>query len=115
MNPAKWLQTATSTTKLTHPILLNRSLRSAQKMRFVVMSSVFYTPLRIHRMFDLKGSSVGRAASEEDRLANKVMKENDMDKDNIVIRLGPKFQNTFCDVLKKDSEFLASHNIMDYR
>ena len=30
MNPAKWLQTATSTTKLTHPIRLSRSFRSSR-------------------------------------------------------------------------------------
>ena len=31
MNPAKWLQTATSTTKLTHPIRFSHLLRSAQQ------------------------------------------------------------------------------------
>jgi len=85
-----------------------------RKMRFVVMSSVFYTPLRIHRMFDLKGSTIGREATQAEREANKVMKDNDLEKDGVVMKLGPKYQPKFLAVLKEDSEWLASHNIMDY-
>jgi len=77
------------------------------------MSSVFYTPLPIHRMFDLKGSRAGRSATPEERAENKVMKDNDLIVDGITITLGPN-KPQFVETLKNDSEWLASHKIMDY-
>ncbi|KAK9151782.1 hypothetical protein Syun_010091 [Stephania yunnanensis] len=37
---------------------------SGQKFRFVVMGNMFCTELRIHRRFDLKGSSLGRSTDK---------------------------------------------------
>ena len=85
-----------------------------RKMRFIIMSSVFYTPLPVHRMFDLKGSSVGRSATREEREApNTVMKDNDLEMDAVTINLGPR-RETFLETLRLDSQWLAHHNIMDY-
>ena len=50
-----------------------------QKMRFVIMASVFDTGKEIHKIYDLKGSTVGRAASDKEVEENKVLK---MHKDN---------------------------------
>jgi len=50
-----------------------------RKVHFVVMTSVFDTPNKIGRMYDLKGSLVGRNASEEDREQGcGVWKDNDL-------------------------------------
>jgi len=85
-----------------------------RKMRFIIMSSVFYTPLPVHRMFDLKGSSVGRSATREEReRPNVVMKDNDLEMDAVTVNLGPR-RGVFLENLRSDSEWLAGHNIMDY-
>eukprot|EP00608_Synchroma_pusillum_P004281 CAMPEP_0198435628 /NCGR_PEP_ID=MMETSP1452-20131203/38930_1 /TAXON_ID=1181717 /ORGANISM="Synchroma pusillum, Strain CCMP3072" /LENGTH=43 /DNA_ID= /DNA_START= /DNA_END= /DNA_ORIENTATION= len=42
------------------------------------MASVFDTPLPVHIQFDLKGSTVGRETSEDDKRAGKVQKDNDL-------------------------------------
>ena len=39
-----------------------------KKVHFVVMQSVFHGSNPIHRMYDLKGSSVGRAASDKEKV-----------------------------------------------
>ena len=50
-----------------------------RKVHFVVMTSVFDTPNKIERMYDLKGSLVGRNASQEDRDQGcGVWKDNDL-------------------------------------
>ena len=84
-----------------------------KKMRFVVMASVFHTPLPIHKMFDLKGSTVGREATPEERERNAVMKDNDLTMDNVVMKLG-RNRDVFINTLREDSLWLAKHNIMDY-
>ena len=38
-----------------------------RKVHFVIMASVFDTPQPIHRIYDLKGSLVGREATQEER------------------------------------------------
>jgi len=64
-------------------------------------------------MFDLKGSTVGREATPEERERNAVMKDNDLTMDNVVMRLG-KNRDVFVNTLREDALWLASHNIMDY-
>jgi len=50
-----------------------------RKVHFVVMTSVFDTPNKIGRMYDLKGSLIGRNASQEDREQGcGVWKDNDL-------------------------------------
>ena len=77
------------------------------------MASVFYTPLPVHRMFDLKGSTVGREATREERENNDVMKDNDLTMDAVFISLG-KNKQAFVDTIKSDAAWLAEHHIMDY-
>ena len=48
-------------------------------MHFVIMSNVFCTSRKIHLTYDLKGSSVGREATElEKSKENCVYKDNDL-------------------------------------
>uniref|UniRef100_A0A7S1U3Z0 PIPK domain-containing protein n=1 Tax=Phaeomonas parva TaxID=124430 RepID=A0A7S1U3Z0_9STRA len=82
-------------------------------MHFVIMGSVFHTGLPIHVSYDLKGSTVGRMVSEEERAKGKVRKDQDLLKDERRLQLGP-MRETFIEQVERDSQFLARHNIMDY-
>ncbi|XP_010544414.1 PREDICTED: phosphatidylinositol 4-phosphate 5-kinase 1-like [Tarenaya hassleriana] len=84
-----------------------------QKTRFIVMGNLFCSDYRIHRRFDLKGSSHGRSAedSKGEIDENTILKDLDL---NFVFRLD---RNRFQDFIKqigRDCEFLESERIMDY-
>lgn len=84
-----------------------------RKVHFVIMGSVFDTPEEIHTIFDLKGSLVGRRATEKERESGGVLKDQDLLDDHRKFHLGAK-REEFLKQLAKDSEFLASLNVMDY-
>jgi 1-phosphatidylinositol-4-phosphate 5-kinase len=48
------------------------------QFRFVVMGNMFCTELRIHRRFDLKGSSLGRSADKVEIDENTTLKDLDL-------------------------------------
>ena len=84
-----------------------------RKVHFVIMGSVFDTPVPINTIYDLKGSLVGRRASAHDREVGGVLKDNDLVEDGTKLKLGSKRQ-AFLDQIEKDTHFLAGLNIMDY-
>ena len=84
-----------------------------RQVRFVIMTSVFDTPEKIHKVYDLKGSLVGRQASEKDRANGGVLKDMDLVNDSQKLHLGSK-KPAFMAQLKRDAMFLAQLNIMDY-
>ena len=65
------------------------------------------------RLYDLKGSLVGRQASEKDRANGGVLKDLDLMNDHQKLHLGSK-KTAFMTQLKRDAMFLAQLNIMDY-
>ena len=84
------------------------------KVHFIVMNSVFDTTEKLHAKYDLKGSTVGRAAGEETRKKDDVvLKDLDFIQDRRILNLGPR-KKMFLAQLKRDSEFLASLRIIDY-
>jgi 1-phosphatidylinositol-4-phosphate 5-kinase len=54
-----------------------------RKVHFVIMASVFDTPATINKIYDLKGSSVGRSATEKERMGGGVLKDNDLIADGL--------------------------------
>ena len=48
------------------------------QFRFVVMGNMFCTELRIHRRFDLKGSSLGRSTENVEIDENTTLKDLDL-------------------------------------
>jgi hypothetical protein len=86
-----------------------------RKVHFVIMASVFDTPEKIHTIYDLKGSLIGRKVKDKEREANPgaVLKDINFLEDQVKIKLGPK-KDAFIHQLKQDAEFLADLNIMDY-
>ncbi|KAL6500873.1 Phosphatidylinositol 4-phosphate 5-kinase 9 [Orobanche hederae] len=84
---------------------------SGQKFRFVVMGNMFCTELRIHRRFDLKGSSLGRSADKFKIDENTILKDLDL---NYCFYLEPSWRDALLQQIDIDSKFLESENIMDY-
>jgi hypothetical protein len=77
------------------------------------MASVFDSPAQINTIYDLKGSLIGRSATEKERASGGVLKDNDLIFDERKLHLGVK-KTQFVAQLEKDAMFLASLNIMDY-
>ena len=44
------------------------------KVRFVIMQNVFYSHVELHEKYDLKGSTVGRGLTEEEKRKKGVRK-----------------------------------------
>ncbi|GAB5367564.1 hypothetical protein AAMO2058_001241200 [Amorphochlora amoebiformis] len=104
-----------------HRVKFNRPIAGRKKFHFIVMQSVFYTPNYIHAIFDLKGSEVGRAATEKDlkrkatdKFTGTVLKDNDLVNSKFKITLGPVKGKAFVDQISKDAKFLADNAIVDY-
>ncbi|XVF55555.1 hypothetical protein PTKIN_Ptkin06aG0045400 [Pterospermum kingtungense] len=84
---------------------------SGQKFRFVVMGNMFCTELRIHRRFDLKGSSLGRSTENIEIDENTTLKDLDL---NYCFYLEPSWREALLRQIKIDSKFLEAQHIMDY-
>lgn len=84
---------------------------SGQKFRFVVMGNMFCTELRIHRRYDLKGSSLGRSADKVEIDENTILKDLDL---NYCFYLEPSWRESLLRQIETDSKFLESQHIMDY-
>ncbi|XP_073277945.1 phosphatidylinositol 4-phosphate 5-kinase 9-like [Primulina huaijiensis] len=82
-----------------------------QKFRFVVMGNMFCTELRIHRRFDLKGSTLGRSADKVEIDENTILKDLDL---NYCFYLEPSWRDDLLQQIETDSKFLESEHIMDY-
>ncbi|BBN06068.1 1-phosphatidylinositol-4-phosphate 5-kinase [Marchantia polymorpha subsp. ruderalis] len=80
-------------------------------VRFIVMGNMFCTELRIHRRFDLKGSSQGRSADKVEIDENTTLKDLDLD---FVFRLDPSWREALFKQVEVDCKFLESQRIMDY-
>lgn len=78
----------------------------------IVMENIFYSlqRLKIHEKYDLKGSTVKRKTHKKSKKSG-VLKDLDL-QDHICV--GPKNKAALLEQLEKDTEFLASHHIMDY-
>lgn len=63
-----------------------------RKVHFVIMGSVFDTPQEIHTIYDLKGSLVGREATEKERDEGGVLKDMDLVREKRKFHLGVKKQ-----------------------
>ncbi|RAL48785.1 hypothetical protein DM860_001105 [Cuscuta australis] len=84
---------------------------SGQKFRFVVMGNMFCTELRVHRRFDLKGSSLGRSADNVEIDESTILKDLDL---NYCFYLEPTWQQALLKQIEIDSKFLEEQHIMDY-
>ncbi|KAM3300014.1 hypothetical protein ACQJBY_041170 [Aegilops geniculata] len=84
-----------------------------QKVRFIVMGNLFCSEHRIHRRYDLKGSSYGRKSDrfEEETGDATTLKDLDL---NFAFRMQRSWYKELHEQLRRDCEFLESEGIMDY-
>mmetsp|Transcript_26803 Transcript_26803/g.39702 ORF Transcript_26803/g.39702 Transcript_26803/m.39702 type:complete len:528 (-) Transcript_26803:142-1725(-) len=81
-----------------------------KSIHFVIMKSVFNTEKEIHKIWDLKGSTLGRRAKRGDG----VSKDLDFVDEGRKLKVGPNTKTSIMGQLKKDADFLAKMHIMDY-
>ncbi|CAK9327747.1 unnamed protein product [Citrullus colocynthis] len=84
-----------------------------QKTRFIVMGNLFCSEYRIHRRFDLKGSSHGRSTDKPAGEIDETTTLKDLDL-NFVFRLQQSWFEEFIKQINRDCEFLEAERIMDY-
>jgi len=84
------------------------------KLYFVVMANMFNAPYEIHRRYDLKGSWVGRLTPADKYDQTVALKDVDFKKANEGVRVGEEMKAKLVEQIERDSEFLASQNIIDY-
>ncbi|KAG9064016.1 Phosphatidylinositol-4-phosphate 5-kinase [Linnemannia hyalina] len=91
-------------------------LPHGRKIHFVVMGNVFPPNRDIHETYDLKGSTLGRAISDEELNNNPRATQKDLNwvNRNRKLELGPEKRHLFVEQTKRDVELLARLNIMDY-
>nr|DAD24500.1 TPA_asm: hypothetical protein HUJ06_025964 [Nelumbo nucifera] len=84
-----------------------------QKTRFIVMGNLFCSEYRIHRRFDLKGSSHGRTTDKPEGEIDETTTLKDLDL-NFVFRLQRSWFDELISQIDRDCEFLEAERIMDY-
>ncbi|KAK4774495.1 hypothetical protein SAY86_009430 [Trapa natans] len=84
-----------------------------QKTRFVVMGNLFCSEYRIHRRFDLKGSSHGRTVDKPEGEIDETTTLKDLDLD-FMFRLQSNWFQELRKQIDLDCEFLEEERIMDY-
>ncbi|KAL9405402.1 hypothetical protein Peur_002374 [Populus x canadensis] len=87
------------------------TVRGGRKVRFVVMGNMFCTELRIHRRFDLKGSTQGRYTDEDKVGENTTLKDLDLEYEFLMDKL---LRKSLFKQLSLDCSFLESQQIIDY-
>lgn len=89
------------------------SIRAAGglKVQLIVMGNMFCSELRIHRRFDLKGSSQGRSTDKVEIDETTTLKDLDLE---FVFQLEPKWRQALLKQIKYDCNFLEAERIMDY-
>ncbi|KAJ6930552.1 phosphatidylinositol 4-phosphate 5-kinase 1-like [Populus alba x Populus x berolinensis] len=83
------------------------------KTRFIVMGNLFCSEYRIHRRFDLKGSSHGRTADKPEGEIDETTTLKDLDL-NFVFHLQRNWFQELIEQIDRDCEFLEAEKIMDY-
>mmetsp|Transcript_4868 Transcript_4868/g.7334 ORF Transcript_4868/g.7334 Transcript_4868/m.7334 type:complete len:286 (+) Transcript_4868:3-860(+) len=81
-----------------------------KSVHFVIMKSVFNTEKEIHKIWDLKGSTLGRRAKRGDG----VHKDLDFVEEGRKICVSPETKGAIMDQMRRDAKFLAKMQIMDY-
>ncbi|XP_030938570.1 phosphatidylinositol 4-phosphate 5-kinase 2-like [Quercus lobata] len=84
-----------------------------QKTRFIVMGNLFCSEYRIHKRFDLKGSSYGRTTDKPEGKIDETTTFKDLDL-NYVFHLERSWFQELIRQIDRDCEFLERERIMDY-
>ncbi|KAK6026550.1 kinesin motor domain protein [Ostertagia ostertagi] len=81
----------------------------------IVMRNVFGRKYNVHTKFDLKGSTVSRAASEKEKAKEvPTLKDNDFLEMNEKLSLPDETRHQLLDMLASDTTWLSKMHLMDY-
>ncbi|KAL3538555.1 hypothetical protein ACH5RR_001921 [Cinchona calisaya] len=86
-------------------------LKHGKKVHFVVMGNMFCTELRIHRRYDLKGSSHGRFTKKDKIDEGTTLKDLDL---TFEFHMDKLLRESLFKQLHLDCKFLESQQIIDY-
>lgn len=90
-------------------------VKSTRTIHFLIMGNVFPPGLQMTRLYDLKGSTKGRSASEKDRQkVDCVYKDLDLLSDKRKFVMRGDMAGKLIDQIRIDVAFLREHNIIDY-
>ncbi|KAL5704327.1 1-phosphatidylinositol-4-phosphate 5-kinase [Ranunculus cassubicifolius] len=87
------------------------TLKGGREVRFIVMGNMFCTELRIHRRYDLKGSSKGRLTNKDEIKENTTLKDLDL---SYKFQMEKPWHEALFKQIALDCEFLESECIIDY-
>lgn len=87
------------------------TLRGGRKVRFMVMGNMFCTELRIHRRYDLKGSTQGRYTDKDKISENTTLKDLDL---SFEFHMDKSLRESLFEQISLDCRFLESQQIIDY-
>eukprot|EP01114_Cavostelium_apophysatum_P015284 TRINITY_DN4131_c0_g1_i1.p1 TRINITY_DN4131_c0_g1~~TRINITY_DN4131_c0_g1_i1.p1 ORF type:complete len:673 (-),score=169.38 TRINITY_DN4131_c0_g1_i1:16-2034(-) len=84
----------------------------SKEMHFVVMENAFPPEYTMFERYDLKGSTVGRYATTEEKRSDKaILKDLDIRRS---IAVGDHTKKLILEQLEKDTKLLSDNNVMDY-
>lgn len=83
---------------------------SGAEHHMIVMKNVFAANHRLHKKYDLKGSTVDREATDKDH----ARKDGDFLKEEMKIKIGEQKRAEVLEMLESDTKFLSQLKIMDY-
>lgn len=90
-------------------------VKSTRTIHFLIMGNVFPPGLEMTRLYDLKGSTKGRAASEKDRAKSDcVYKDLDLLSEKRKFVMRGDIAGKLIEQIRIDVGFLRDHNIIDY-
>lgn len=102
-------------TLLPHLLSMFRLTVEDKENYLLVMRNVFTRKFKIHVKYDIKGSSVDRAASSKEKEKDTpTYKDNDLINDGRTLVIGNEAKVAFMQKLTRDVEFLCSLKMMDY-
>ncbi|XP_019635978.1 PREDICTED: phosphatidylinositol 5-phosphate 4-kinase type-2 alpha-like isoform X1 [Branchiostoma belcheri] len=104
-----------SETLLPHYLGMYRLTVEGTETYLVVMANIFSHKLNVHIKYDLKGSTVDRQASDKEKAKElPTYKDNDFVKERETLKIGETQKERLLGILKRDSDFLVTLNLMDY-
>ncbi|KAG9141862.1 hypothetical protein Leryth_013983 [Lithospermum erythrorhizon] len=87
------------------------ALMHGKKVRFVVMGNMFCTELRIHRRYDLKGSTLGRFTNKDKIDEGTTLKDLDL---TFAFHMDKLLRQSLFKQISLDCDFLKNQGIIDY-
>jgi 1-phosphatidylinositol-5-phosphate 4-kinase len=81
----------------------------------IVMRNILGRKYPVHKKYDLKGSTIQRAAKDKEKCKDlPTLKDNDFLDDNVQLYLPKDAETKLIDMLTSDTQFLSRLKLMDY-